>query len=260
MSKGIYGTYVTPTKPIPWIKEINMEDGVAIVSGGLDSITMLYKLLFQDDKRPYALSFHYGQRHGIRELYAANKICNLLGVPHRVMDLTDFGRILADSGSSLVDYARSVPEGHYAASNMKSTVVPNRNMTMLSIAAAFCVSIDGKYVATGVHAGDHEIYPDCRPEFIMAMRHTLVIANHGFINPNFYVYTPFIHSTKADIASLAGTLDVPIEETWSCYNGRDKHCGRCGTCVERIEALHVAGVTDLTEYEDPEYWKTQVRV
>jgi len=232
-------------------------DGVAIVSGGLDSITMLYKLLFQDNRRPFVLSFDYGQRH-VREISAAGEVCNLLGIEQRVFDFTDFGWITELSGSALVDDTVVVPEGHYAAETMKATVVPNRNMAMISIAAAFCISIKGDYVATAIHSGDHAIYPDCRPGFIQAMRSAIRIANEGFVHPNFHIYTPFILQSKTDIATLAQVLAVPIEKTWSCYNGREQHCGRCGTCVERQEALHNAGVPDLTPYEDSEFWKEQV--
>jgi 7-cyano-7-deazaguanine synthase len=230
-------------------------DGVAVVSGGLDSVTMLYKLVYQDCLRPYVLSFYYGQRH-VKELDAAAQICNLLGLDHRIVNLSDLNSLLRPSGSVLVDLTREVPEGHYSAENMKQTVVPNHNMIMLSVAAAACVAIKGKYVSMAVHAGDHAIYPDCRPDFMQATWSAIALGNDGFLPFGFTLDMPFIWKTKTQIAELAVELDVPIEKTWSCYKGGDKHCGRCGTCVERLEAL--SKVTDPTEYEDNEYWRTQV--
>jgi 7-cyano-7-deazaguanine synthase len=152
-----------------------------------------------------------------------------------------------------------VPEGSYDDENMKSTVVPNRNMIMLSMAAGLCIAIDGSFVATGVHAGDHAIYPDCRPEFLALCEKTIKKANAGFISMDFVIHAPFIDKTKTDIAILAGALDVPINRTWSCYNGGMFHCGRCGTCVERLEALDAAGVEDDTIYLDNNFWKDAIK-
>lgn len=236
-----------------------MVDGIAIVSGGLDSVTMLYKLVFQDNKRPVVLSFDYGQRH-VRELDSASQICNLLGLEHEVIGLNDFGNIISMGVSSLVNKHKPIPEGRYDDESMKSTVVPNRNMVMLSIATGVCIALKGKYIATAVHAGDHAIYPDCRPSFLIALEQTLKLANTGFIDMDFHIEAPFLNKTKTDIAVLAQILDVPIEKTWSCYKGGQYHCGRCGTCVERLEAIHEAGIEDLTPYTDAEFWKTQVGV
>jgi 7-cyano-7-deazaguanine synthase len=221
---------------------------------------MLYWLLNEGYQVNDAASFDYGQRHA-KELTYARKHCQALNIKHHIIDLSESGldRILRESGSSLVDGSVDVPHGHYAADNMAATVVPNRNMMMLSIAGAIAVATKADAVATGVHAGDHDIYPDCRPSFIWAMNEALKVGNEGF-GLQSGVIAPFLHSSKADIAKLALQLHVPIDQTWSCYEGKEKHCGRCGTCVERLEALDQASRelgygTDTTAYEDEEYWK-----
>jgi 7-cyano-7-deazaguanine synthase len=233
--------------------------GVAIVSGGLDSVTMLYDGIRNHDWDPLVLSFNYGQRHN-RELEAAATICNVLGVKYEEVDVEDYGWLLSIGKSSLVNDNVAVPEGRYDDESMKGTVVPNRNMVMLSMAVGACIAIEGQFVATAVHAGDHAIYPDCRPDFLGKFQAAVMSANEGFIHPNFFVEAPFIYKTKTDIARLAGELNVPIGLTWSCYKGEDYHCGRCGTCVERLEALHEASVEDDTIYLDIDYWRTQVNV
>lgn len=233
---------------------------VPIISGGLDSVTMLYWLLDNGHTVNHAVSFDYGQRHS-KELEYARKHCQALRIKHRIIDLSDSGldRVLSESGSSLVDGSVDVPEGHYAADNMAVTVVPNRNMMMLSIAGAVAVATGADAIATGVHAGDHDIYPDCRPAFIEAASETLRLGNEGF-GVQGGIIAPFLYSSKADIAKTALQLEVPVDQTWSCYKGGQNHCGRCGTCVERLEALDQASRelgygADTTKYEDEEFWK-----
>jgi 7-cyano-7-deazaguanine synthase len=158
----------------------------------------------------------------------------------------------------LTDLDTEVPEGHYADDNMKQTVVPNRNMVMLSMAAGIAISNNCTGLVTGVHAGDHDVYPDCRPEFIEALNKTLLVANAGFVSDGFGVHAPFMNMHKSQIVTLGAELGVPFEKTWSCYKGGDIHCGRCSTCVERIEAFQLAHVDDPTEYEDNDFWKTVI--
>lgn len=225
-------------------------DGIAVVSGGLDSVTLAYHLS-ASGRTPDLLSFNYGQRHA-RELDCAARAADRLGLAWDVVDMPDLADLLSGSGSSLVS-SRPVPEGHYAAETMRQTVVPNRNMIMLSIAAGVAVARGGTYVATAVHAGDHAVYPDCRPAFIEAMTTALGIANEGFIPGGLTVEAPFQLRSKADIAELAARLGVPVADTWSCYLGGEMHCGRCGTCVERWGAFHDAGVPDPTVYADPDF-------
>lgn len=244
-----------------------MSDCVAILSGGMDSTTMVYKLV-DEGLTPLCLSFDYGQRHS-KELTFAAETCDRLGLEYSCVDLSSITGLLASSNSVLVDKSVPVPEGHYAHDNMAQTVVPNRNMIMLSIASGAAVANGHEFVATGIHAGDHYQYPDCRPEFISVLTNAIVQGNEGFIDEAFCIYAPFLTHTKADIAYEAIALSMPFEKTWSCYKGGRKHCGKCGTCVERLEAINEAEHKwiaqnqgafrhDLTEYEDAEYWRTAV--
>jgi len=197
---------------------------VVSLSGGMDSTTLLAHLL--QGNEVLALSFDYGQRHR-KELDAARDVSQYYGVEHHVIDLTSVGKLL--TGSALTDSSVEVPEGHYEAENMKATVVPNRNAIMASIAIGIASSRKAKFVALGIHAGDHAVYPDCRPEFVEVLRELASVALDGFHAPR--IETPFVLWSKTGIAREAGRLGVPIERTWSCYKGGEKHCGRCGTCV-----------------------------
>lgn len=222
---------------------------IAIVSGGMDSVTLVAHLR-NEGYDVEMICFNYGQRHSI-ELWHAMHIAVRFGIPHTVIDLSDLGSEL--SGSSLTDRSIPVPEGHYAAENMKQTVVPNRNAIMLSIAWGIAVARGAEVVATGIHAGDHAIYPDCREPFAKAFQKAMSLANEGFGNPDLKLSTPFVQKSKADIVTIGSELGVPFEMTWSCYNGGDIHCGRCGTCVERKEAFLLAKVEDPTVYVDREF-------
>lgn len=221
------------------------QNAVVLLSGGLDSTTAL-ALAVERFKNVTALSVNYGQRHA-RELKSASDVAKYYHVPHEVVDLTNVGKLFNNRGSmsSLLNGA-PVPEGHYAEDNMKQTIVPNRNMILLSIAAGLVVSKGGGRVGVAAHAGDHFIYPDCRPEFLEQMNLALVAGNDESVT----LWTPFMNDSKADIVKIGYSLDVPYKLTWSCYKGEEKHCGRCGTCVERIEAFILAGVDDPTEYEE----------
>lgn len=213
---------------------------VVIFSGGLDSTVLLRQLLHSGDE-VLALSVDYGQRHR-RELTHAAAIAAHLGVEWRLADLSGIVPLLA--GSSQTSSAVPVPHGHYAEESMKQTVVPNRNMIMLAVAAGWAISRRFDRVAYGAHTGDHAIYPDCRPEFAVAVRQALALADWHPID----LYCPFIAMTKAEIVSLGARLQIDFGATWSCYEGGDLHCGLCGTCVERREAFQLAGVPDPTEY------------
>jgi 7-cyano-7-deazaguanine synthase len=223
---------------------------VAIVSGGMDSIALVHHLVDQGHVVD-VISFDYGQRHR-KELNFAEDCANRLNLAWHLVDLSNLTDLLATS--ALTNSVMEVPDGHYAEDTMRITVVPNRNAIMLNIAAGLAVSIGAKHIATGVHAGDHYIYPDCRPQFIDATERMLKIANEGFINPDFSMLAPFVNSTKADIARLGDRLNVPWESTWSCYKGNEIHCGACGTCFERREAFAEAGINDPTIYSStPDY-------
>lgn len=221
-----------------------MSLAIAIVSGGLDSVTLAYQLHHQGFDL-HLLSFDYGQRHR-KELQFSELCAQRLGAEYSLVNVSALGSLL--KGSALTDQIE-VPEGHYAAPNMAVTVVDNRNAIMLAIAYGVAVSEKAEVVAAGFHAGDHPIYPDCRPEFVSAFDAMERIATAGHGDPNLRLVAPFVDKTKSDIVRIGVTLGIPYADTWSCYKGGEKHCGRCGTCYERREAFELAGVVDPTEYD-----------
>lgn len=202
-----------------------------ILSGGMDSTTMLYWFLYQGYE-VHTLSFNYGQKH-VRELDAASKTCAKLNIPHKVIPFTDDLKSLI-CNSALTDTAQDIPEGHYAAPNMKETVVPNRNMIMLALAAGYAISNGIGKLAYAAHSGDHAIYPDCRPEFGDAMKTVLRLCH---FDDGIELMTPFMAMNKNDICAIGTELKVPYEDTWTCYKGGVVPCGCCGACVERAEAF-----------------------
>jgi 7-cyano-7-deazaguanine synthase len=217
---------------------------VVIVSGGLDSTVLAYWFATRDSELRL-LSFDYGQRHRI-ELEHAAEIAGLLHCPHEIVDLSAIGRLL--TGSALTDADVAVPDGHYTDESMRATVVPNRNAIMLDIAVAVAIAHGADAVAFGAHAGDHAIYPDCRPEFVDSFARSARIANEGLLADGFTVLAPFLGYTKTQIVRIGEALAVPFERTWSCYRGEAVHCGTCGTCTERREAFAQAGIADPTVY------------
>lgn len=225
--------------------EKQAEKIVVCYSGGLDSTTLLYKL-HAAGAQVSALMFDYGQRHRC-ELRFAEAHCRQLGIESMTADVRSLRPLLA--GSSQTTEGIAVPEGHYTAETMKATIVPNRNMIMLSIAAGWAVSRKYDAVAYAAHAGDHAIYPDCRPAFADAVAAALRLSDWHPVQ----LLAPFVKLTKADIVAEAAKLGVPLAQTWSCYQGSEIHCGRCGTCVERREAFEIAGIIDPTEYEPGEF-------
>ena len=220
---------------------------LVVVSGGMDSATALWWAIDSGRDVPEVVSFDYGQRHR-RELQSAAELAAACRIPHLVVDVP-----LAQlaPGSALTGDIE-VPHGHYSAETMTATVVPNRNMTFIALATARAAQLGCEEVVVGVHAGDHPIYPDCRPEFIDAISAATQLA------VGVKVTAPFVHMLKSEICEAGDLLGVPWAETWSCYEGGAQHCGKCGTCVERAEAFADAGVHDPTVYTDPEYWKMVV--
>lgn len=215
-----------------------MKDSVLILSGGMDSTTMLYDY---QERIGLAVSFDYGGNHNAKEIPFAAWHCSRLGIEHIVIPLA----FMADYfKSSLLEGAGAIPEGSYDEENMKSTVVPFRNGIMLSVAAGLAESRGFKYVMMANHGGDHTIYPDCRPEFVQAMSEAMRLGTF----PGIELLAPYTHLSKADIAKRGKSLGIDYSKTWSCYKGGDKHCGRCGTCVERKEAFRDAGIEDQTVY------------
>ena len=217
-----------------------MKDGAIVVSGGMDSITLLYD---KKDEIALGISFDYGSNHNAQEIPFAKMHCERLGIKHIVINLDFMHQYFK---SSLLSGAEDIPEGHYADENMKSTVVPFRNGIMLSIAVGIAESNGLTKVFIANHGGDHAIYPDCRRPFIEAMDKTAYEGTYEHVR----IVAPYTDITKTDIALRGKQLGIDYSETWSCYKGGDVHCGKCGTCVERREALRDAGIEDTTQYED----------
>ena len=215
---------------------------VALHSGGLDSTVMVAHLIAEGHE-VLSLGVNYGQSHA-RELEAARQACAFMGVERLTIDVASSLRPVL-KGSALTDPDVALPEGHYAHESMKATIVPNRNMFLLSIAGSVAVARGAEAVAYAAHDGDHAIYPDCRKEFADAMAEALLLCDWQPIK----LLRPFVGIDKTGVASLGKAVSAPMHLTWSCYAGRDKHCGKCGTCCERIEAFELAGVKDPTEYE-----------
>lgn len=216
-----------------------MSKAILTLSGGLDSTILLYHLLKQGYE-VRCLSVDYGQRHR-KELAAAKDICLLAEIEHRIVDLRGVRELMGGS-SQTSDI--EVPEGHYEEESMKLTVVPNRNMILLSLAVAWAISSKSEVVAYAAHAGDHAIYPDCRKEFVEALGKAVGLCDWFPV----ILIGPFTNRSKAEIIALGSRYEVPMEKTWSCYKGQEFHCGKCGTCVERKEAFQLAGVPDPTHY------------
>ena len=216
-----------------------MKDSVIVVSGGMDSVTLLYE---KKDEIALGISFDYGSNHNHNELPLAALHCQRLGIEHVVVPL---GFMHQYFKSSLLESGDSIPDGSYDEENMKSTVVPFRNGVMLAVAAGIAESNGLTKVLIANHGGDHTIYPDCRPEFIAAMDAAVEAGTFARVR----VVAPYTNISKADIARRGRALGIDYAETWSCYKGGDVHCGTCGTCVERKEALREAGIEDNTTYQ-----------
>ncbi|ASP34928.1 7-cyano-7-deazaguanine synthase QueC [Labrenzia sp. VG12] len=226
---------------------------LVICSGGMDSVTLAHRIA-QDHELIGLISFDYGQRHK-KELDFARACAEELNTEFILIDIANIGRQL--TGSALTDDL-DVPDGHYAEDTMKVTVVPNRNAIMLTIAYGIASSRGAEAVATAVHGGDHFIYPDCRPAFTESFETMQRHALDGL--GEIRLFTPYVNVSKAEIAREGLALAVDYRKTWSCYKGGAEHCGRCGTCVERREAFHLAGGIDPTVYADADFWKVACNV
>lgn len=215
-------------------------DALLVLSGGMDSVTMLYDYA---DIIALAVNFNYGSNHNEREAVFAREHCSKLGVELVEIDLSFIGRHFH---SSLLEGADAIPDGDYSFDNMKSTVVPFRNGIMLAAAAGLAESRGLKRVMIANHNGDHALYPDCRQIFVDAMSKAVAAGTYDGIT----VYAPYTCLSKTDIARRGKELGVNFSHTYSCYKGGETHCGTCGTCRERRQALAEAGVADTTVYED----------
>ena len=215
-----------------------MKDCVLILSGGMDSVTLLYDY---QERISLAVSFDYGSNHNKRELPFAALHCQRLGIEHLIIPLSFMGQYF---NSSLLSGDDAIPDGNYAEENMRSTVVPFRNGIMLSVAVGLAESRNMKFVMMANHGGDHTIYPDCRPEFVEAFDAAARAGTYIGVG----LLSPYCNLTKGQIAMRGRELGIDYSETWSCYRGGEHHCGRCGTCRERREALAEAGINDNTQY------------
>lgn len=227
---------------------------VVVLSGGMDSSTALavaVKMIGKDNVK--TITFNYGSKHNAKENAAAKALATHFGVDNELVELPFVDRLFK---SDLLSSGGAIPEGHYAEDSMKKTVVPYRNAIMLSIAAGYAASVGAASIWLGNHAGDHAVYPDCREEFTKPFEEAIL---KGDWNP-VTIERPFEKVTKADIVRAGAALGVPYELTWTCYKGGEKHCGKCGTCVERREAFHLAGIPELMQYDDPEYYKSVVKI
>ena len=213
---------------------------VLILSGGLDSTTLLYDLIHQGHQ-VHAITFDYNQKHK-KEIECAKAICGNLAVPQKIIDISLLNEL---APSCLTREQWEVPEGNYADENMKQTVVPNRNMVFLSLAAAFAIGIKADHLFYGAHAGDHTIYPDCRPAFVSAMTTAFHLCDWNDV----VLEVPYLYLTKGAIVRRGLSLGVDYSLTWTCYKGGETSCGTCGSCDERLAAFREAGAADPLEYE-----------
>jgi protein ExsB len=219
---------------------MNDRHGLIVLSGGMDSVTLLYE--YQRDIA-LAVSFDYGSKHNARELPFARLHCERLGIEHLVIPLSFIGQYFH---SALLVSGGTIPKGRYDEENMASTVVPFRNGIMLSIAAGLAESRGLRRVYIANHFGDHAIYPDCRSSFIRPMHEAIYEGTGNHVA----IAAPYTNLTKAEIAAHGKSLGIDYAETWSCYEGDSLQCGTCGTCIERREAMQAAGIIDPTPYKE----------
>lgn len=216
------------------------KDSIMVLSGGMDSTTMLHDYA---ERIALAVTFDYGSNHNAREIDCARYNCALLGIELVEVKMDFIGRLF---NSSLLSGADAIPEGDYADANMRSTVVPFRNGIMLAAAAGLAESRGLHTVMLANHSGDHSIYPDCCPGFVDAMSRAISEGTYDHIS----IFAPYTGMTKTEIAARGAQLGIDYAHTYSCYKGGERHCGRCGTCRERREALRDAGLDDPTLYEE----------
>jgi len=212
---------------------------IVVYSGGLDSFTLLNEAI-RSGKDVFALSFDYGQKHS-KELDCVEKFCAQESIDSKIVDVSSIKELF--QGFSLTDEI-DIPKGHYEDDSMKSTVVPNRNMILISMALGYAVTKEAEEVWFGAHAGDHAIYPDCRPEFVEKMDAVARIANYSPIA----VKAPYIAMSKTEIIAIGLNMQLDYGLTWTCYEGKELACGSCGACHERLESFAANNVIDPIKY------------
>ncbi len=217
-----------------------MRNSLIALSGGVDSTTLLYEYR---EEIACAVGFDYGSKHNARELAAAKAICRKLEIPYLIIPLAFIGEYFR---SDLLLSGGEMQLGDYSEENMSSTVVPFRNGIMLSVLAGLAESRDLQQVLIANHFGDHAIYPDCRESFVKPMGEAITAGTSNGVK----LMAPYTKLTKAEIVARGTRLGVPYGKTYSCYQGGERHCGRCGTCRERHEAFVANGLEDPTLYEE----------
>ena len=228
--------------------------GVILFSGGIDSTTLLYDLMNQLEE-VYPITFFYGQKHG-KEVEMAFKTCGKLGLEYKLVDVDSLGDV---APSALTRDGVEIPMVGYDEESMKDTVVPNRNMVFLSLATAYAIGIGAEHVFYAAHGGDHTLYPDCRPEFVSAMERAIGLCDYKVI----HLEAPYMYWDKVAVLCRGIELGVDYSLTWSCYQGGDLACGKCGTCQERLNAFRQVGIKDPIGYvcascgkevKEPDVW------
>ena len=219
-----------------------MDKAIVSLSGGMDSVSLLGKVLHENDYEIECVGFTYGSKHNFYENKAAYEVSHHYGVRY---DKIDLSLVMAHLKSDLLKSGGEIPEGHYEAESMAATVVPGRNMIFASVLAAIASSRGARAIYLGVHSGDHAIYPDCRPEFIMNMKMTILCATSGRVS----LKAPFIDQTKGSIIKYGSAIKVPYYLTRTCYKDQPIACGKCGSCQERLEGFAENGIVDPIEYE-----------
>lgn len=223
-----------------------MKNKIVIVSGGMDSITLLHETVKEyGNENIIALTFDYGSRHNNKEIPMAEENCKILNVKHKILDLKS---IFNNFNSALLNHENSeeIPHGDYKEENMKKTVVPYRNGILLSIAVGFAESMDADIVFYGAHAGDHDVYPDCRKEFVNAINKSSELGTYN----NVKIDSPFWDDTKISIIKKGREIGVDYTKTWTCYEGKEEPCGKCGSCVERTEGFYENKLKDPLYTDD----------
>ncbi len=220
-----------------------MADSVAIVSGGMDSVTLLHYLVKTEKLHPAVVSFAYGQKH-VKEIEYARENAKLLGCePFQVIDLTSYRAIFG--GSALVSEQVDIPTIEVVRGDPQpATYVPNRNMLFLAFAVAYAESLGTGRVFYGAQAHDMYGYWDCTPEFLERLNQVYSLNRKAPVQ----IEAPFVKRSKTEILKLGTELGVDYGKTWSCYAGQDKACGVCPTCAERMKAFAEAGIVDPLPY------------
>jgi 7-cyano-7-deazaguanine synthase len=218
---------------------------IVSLSGGLDSSVMLAHILDRKYEVERAISFTYGSKHNQYENAAAEQVAKYYDVPWTLIDLST---AFANFRSALLKTGKPLPQGHYEEDTMRQTVVPFRNGIFLSVLAGLADSLGCQYLFIGAHAGDHFIYPDCRPVFMENMYNAIRLGTDS----NVELRTPFIEKTKKDLVAIGSKLNVPFELTRTCYSDQPNACGLCGSCQERLEAFHLNNLEDPLPYQTRE--------